>query len=206
MNRKIDGAEGGRDPAAGVDNADSSAERKPRLALFLATAGGLGYLPKAPGTWGSLVGVVVGYVNLWVANANLRLAPPPSGGSWSGRSAIANFFVNQIWTSVVLMVVGIWAANRASAYWRQKDPQTVVIDEVSGQSIAYLGILAAGPIVHGWIYLLVGFILFRGFDIWKPFPAKQAESLPGGWGIMADDWIAGVYSALVLLVLRRLGM
>ena len=57
-----------------------------------------------------------------------------------------------------------------------------------------------------WKYLLLGFILFRLFDIWKPFPARQAESLPGGWGIMADDWIAGVYAALGLWLARAVGM
>ena len=57
-----------------------------------------------------------------------------------------------------------------------------------------------------WKYLLLGFILFRVFDIWKPFPARQAESLPGGWGIMADDWIAGIYAALGLWIARALGL
>ena len=57
-----------------------------------------------------------------------------------------------------------------------------------------------------WKYLLLGFILFRVFDIWKPFPARQAESLPGGLGIMADDWIAGIYAALGLWIARALGL
>jgi phosphatidylglycerophosphatase A len=60
--------------------------------------------------------------------------------------------------------------------------------------------------VANWKFLLAGFILFRVFDIWKPFPARQAESLPGGWGIMADDWIAAVYAALGLWLLRALGL
>ena len=57
-----------------------------------------------------------------------------------------------------------------------------------------------------WKYLLLGFILFRVFDIWKPFPARQAESLPGGWGIMADDWIAGIYAAIGLWLARAAGL
>ena len=84
----------------------------------------------------------------------------------------------------------------------RKDPQFVVIDEVSGQHLTYA--LALAPL--NWKYLLLGFILFRVFDIWKPFPARQAESLPGGLGIMADDWIAGLYAALGLWIARRLGM
>ncbi len=56
-----------------------------------------------------------------------------------------------------------------------------------------------------WKYLLAGFILFRLFDIWKPFPARQAEALPGGWGIMADDWVAGIYAAICLWLARSAG-
>jgi phosphatidylglycerophosphatase A len=70
------------------------------------------------------------------------------------------------------------------------------------------GDLAAtlGSGLLNWKYLLTGFILFRVFDIWKPFPARQAESLPSGWGIMADDWIAGVFAALVLWLAQRFGL
>ncbi len=94
-------------------------------------------------------------------------------------------------------------ASRTANYIGKKDPQIVVIDEVSGQLISYLAIGAAVP---NWKYLLLGFILFRVFDIWKPFPARQAESLPGGWGIMADDWIAGIYAALGLWAARAMGL
>ena len=86
-----------------------------------------------------------------------------------------------------------WAAEPHRTFSpRRKDPQFVVIDEVSGQILAYR--VAIAPL--NWKYLLLGFILFRVFDIWKPFPARQAESLPGGWGIMADDWVAGFYAAM----------
>jgi phosphatidylglycerophosphatase A len=83
-----------------------------------------------------------------------------------------------------------------------KDPQFVVVDEVSGQLLTYL--LALAP--ANWKYLLLGFILFRVFDIWKPFPARQAESLPGGWGIMADDWVAGIYAAIGMWIARAAGL
>ena len=108
----------------------------------------------------------------------------------------------------------------------QEDPQYVVIDEVSGQHLTLLlgcGLpiwwRAAQPLSNttplglitlhsalNWKYLLLGFILFRVFDIWKPFPARQAESLPGGWGIMADDWIAGIYAAIGLWLARAAGL
>ena len=99
--------------------------------------------------------------------------------------------------------MGVFVASRTASYLGRKDPQIVVIDEVSGQLIAYFGIGTAMP---NWKYFLLGFILFRVFDIWKPFPARQAESLPGGLGIMADDWIAGIYAALGLWIARALGL
>ena len=175
----------------------SPPKRKPRFALFIATAAGLGYLPKAPGTWGSLAGVVIYSVMSFYFPLALAPGAHESYGillSWS------------IWTSVPISIliagVGVWTADRVAGYSGKKDPQFVVIDEVSGQHLAYL--LALAP--PNWKYLLLGFILFRLFDIWKPFPARQAESLPGGWGIMADDWVAGLYAALGLWIARAAGL
>lgn len=125
----------------------------------------------------------------------------------------------------VISFVGVWTASRAAAYFGSKDPQKIVIDEVAGQYLAlviggYWGFGASvtsyldvprRDITHlvfalNWKCLLAGFILFRVFDIWKPFPARQAESLPRGWGIMADDWIAGLYAAFGIWILRALGL
>ena len=127
---------------------------------------------------------------------------------------------------LVLCLLGVWSASRVSAYADTADPQHIIIDEVSGQHLALFFGLAPGVYPrsmtanpdfagHGflfvgrllnWKYLLLGFILFRVFDIWKPFPVRQAEKLPGGWGIMADDWVAAVYAALGLWVARYLGL
>lgn len=191
---------------AGVESKASALKRKPRFALFIATAAGLGYLPKAPGTWGSLLGVFLSWLNILIANANSRIAPPPGNGHWSDRPPEANFLVNQASDALIVALIGLWFANRAAKYLEAKDPQIIVVDEVSGQMIAYLGLLTAGPILHSWKYLLLGFILFRLFDIWKPFPARQAESLSGGWGIMADDWVAGLYAAIGLWIARAAGL
>jgi phosphatidylglycerophosphatase A len=122
--------------------------------------------------------------------------------------------------SIALAAIGVRSASRVASYAQVKDPQYVVIDEVSGQQLTYfLGLtpiflpwyeinnpdfVGFGTIfiwnLLNWKCLVLGFILFRAFDIWKPFPARQLEHLPGGWGIMADDWMAGIYAALVLPV------
>ena len=114
--------------------------------------------------------------------------------------------MNEFAIIVIVSFVGVWAADRTAKYLQREDPQIVVIDEVAGQLIAYMALATPRTFAVNWKYLLLGFILFRVFDIWKPFPARQAESLPGGLGIMADDWIAGIYAALGLWIVRALGM
>jgi phosphatidylglycerophosphatase A len=173
-------------------NADST-PAKPRLAVALATVFGTGRLPLVPGTFGSVVGVGVGCVLAWTTAAHF------TAGSRLPRA----FFTGYIVINVILAAVGVWAASRTSAWLRHKDPSSVVIDEVSGQMITFAGFLG-GLAALNWKSLLVGFILFRGFDVLKPFPARRAEWLPGGWGVMADDWIAGVYAAIVLWAIHRL--
>jgi phosphatidylglycerophosphatase A len=162
--------------------------RKPRISYLLATVFGVGYLRPAPGTWGSLVGVAISVLMSYVISA--------SPAAYHGGPSIAWVVV------IVVSAVGVLASNRVVRHSCIKDPQFVVIDEVSGQLIA----LSLPFVVLNWKSWLLGFLLFRLFDIWKPFPARQAESLPGGWGIMADDWIAGIYAALVLVVAQRLGL
>lgn len=176
--------------------------RKPWLSYFLATAGGTGYLPAAPGTWGSLVGVVLYIVVGILAPTNEPVLGDRAYGLTFHRVDL--FPPVLIWMAVAIAIalVGVIVSGRVSRFAARKDPQFVVIDEVSGQFLTYL--LALAPL--NWKYLLVGFILFRGFDTWKPFPARQAESLPGGWGIMADDWMAGIYAAIGLWIARGLGL
>jgi phosphatidylglycerophosphatase A len=98
------------------------------------------------------------------------------------------------------VLIGIPAATRVSRAAAMKDPQFVVIDEVAGQLIA----LIAVPI--SWKSLLVGFILFRAFDIWKPPPVRQLEQLPEGVGIVLDDVAAGLYGLLIMHVLLHFGI
>jgi phosphatidylglycerophosphatase A len=187
--------------------------KKPRFALLIATACGLGYLPKAPGTWGSIGGLaLVTAVAIYCGTIPFSEFP---------RDHDPYIHVG---TFLVTCVVGLWSASRAARFWGEKDPQRVVIDEVSGQYLAIMvGAGMPNTLSHrdfqfsqlgnftwhsalDWKYLLLGFILFRAFDIWKPFPARQAESLPGGLGIMADDWIAGFYAAILLWLARVAGL
>lgn len=218
------------EPDATAASLISAPQRKPRFALFIATAGGLGYLPKAPGTWGSLAGVLLALLPFWGLVALGMLIAVLSGAdsffvhySWG---SIDPLLCGQIVLAVFVGAIGVISANRAAEFWGLKDPGRVVIDEVSGQHLTLvlgcalpvksMGLNAAlanpqmGLITWhtalNWKYLLVGLILFRVFDIWKPFPARQAEALPGGWGIMADDWVAGVYAGIGLWIARAAGL
>ena len=140
-----------------------------RLLMFIATGAGSGYLPKAPGTWGTLVGLL-----LWWPLAGLSLT--------AYLAAVA-----------VLFIVGVASAGAAEKILDRGDPGVVVIDEIVGVLIA----LAAVPL-HP-VAALAGFALFRLFDIAKPFPVGWLDRhLHGGLGIMLDDVAAGLYALLVL--------
>jgi phosphatidylglycerophosphatase A len=234
MTEKTDPASpGAQAPSEAVSSSASAAkpQKKPRFALFVATAGGLGYFPKAPGTFGSLAGLVLAIIPSCIYfGSDLPFIARNADVGEFFLNAPASYFSKFVWEYIAILVVvsmvGVWAASRAAEYWAQKDPGRVVIDEVSGQFLTLLlgcGIpiwwkavefpyatLAPGFTIMrsalNWKYLLLGFILFRVFDIWKPFPARQAESLPGGWGIMTDDWVAGIYAALGLWLARAAGL
>jgi phosphatidylglycerophosphatase A len=196
--------------------AASPSRRKPRISLAIATALGLGYIPKAPGTFGSLAGVALAVLMQRLFTA-MGIDVPAFRITFSGTSV-------ELPMVLTVAIVGVWTASRVEAYLGAKDPQIVVVDEVSGQYLAlFIGshwpIRTTVDTLNGfvplwnfashllnWKCLLAGFILFRVFDIWKPFPARQAESLPRGWGIMADDWIAGIYAGLGVMLLRAAGL
>lgn len=151
-----------------------------RLALLLATWFGCGYWPWGPGTVGSLAAIAI------AAALNFSVAP--------GRI----FFLGLV---AVLLLPAIWASTRAARLLNRKDPGSVVIDEVLGQWLT----LAGAPLLN-WKALLAGFMLFRVFDIWKPWPVRQFEKLPEGTGIVVDDLAAGVYGALILYIGGRFGL
>jgi len=161
------------------------------LALAVATCG-VGYFPIAPGTLGSMVGVLL-YLAVWS-----WLYRVLENQAARGRLSLLYIFTPQLAIMLLLIfivsVVGIWAATRAEKVIQKKDPSIVVIDEVAGQMIALL----SGPFwLPTWWSVLTAFILFRAFDIWKPYPIRRLEALESGLGIMADDLLAGVYALIV---------
>lgn len=205
-----------------------SAKRKPRLALAIATVLGVGYIPKAPGTFGSLLGLPVAILTHPISLVTVvgALFFPGIAGlgidlpMFRGHSAPVLLLIPSLVALLVVGFIGVWSSSRVSEYAAVKDPPYVVIDELSGVFLTLvLAIMPLGlptRLVPGdeasafalysafsllnWKYLLGGLILFRVFDIWKPWPVRQLELLPGGWGIMADDWMAGVYAAILLRV------
>lgn len=164
-----------------------------RTGVWLATALGLGYVPVAPGTAGSLASVAL-FVLL---------------GSTLSGSVLWPAYASAL---VALAVVGAWSTSRALPHWTGSDPQAIVIDEVLGQWVTYGGLVVASladsslsHAVVGWKYLLAGFILFRAFDVLKPFPIRRSEKIPGAAGVLLDDVLAGIYGALSLLLLAWTG-
>lgn len=137
---------------------------------LIGTAMGLGFSPIAPGTAGALGGAVVGW-------AVMHFAPFPV--------IVLSFLIG------LFLLLGVHSAGKLESLWG-KDPSRVVIDEVVGMWIAMF------MIPTGWPYTLAAFILFRFFDIYKPMFIRKAEQLKGGWGIMADDVLAGIYANVLI--------
>jgi phosphatidylglycerophosphatase A len=166
-------------------------EKNPKLmfALFTATAGGAGLLPKAPGTFGAMVGVLIAYFT----------------ADWSLDSRVS------LWT--FLIVIGIWSAKIFDQTMKTSDNQNIVIDEVVGLGVTAWTV-GADP-----LGLLIAFLLFRFFDVLKPFPVRQidrwskkkAKSTGGtdlgywwsGFGVVADDLVAGVQGLIIILLLQH---
>jgi phosphatidylglycerophosphatase A len=196
---------------------------KPRAAYALATALGTGYLKPGPGTWGSLVGLIIAVVAhpfTWflALGKGWMLGIGTDVPLLSGTLGMLVLLVPSVAVWLFMAWFGVRASKQVADAEGIKDPQHVVIDEVSGVHLALiLGLapvwapstfsnaadaqmfaLYTGMSLLNWKYLLSAFLLFRLFDVVKPFPCRRLEKLPGGWGIMADDWMAGVYAAICL--------
>lgn len=103
----------------------------------------------------------------------------------------------QIGIIILLFLAGVWISRQAEVIWEEKDPGRVIIDEIVG----YL--ITMGLVPFSFIKAIAGFFLFRVFDILKPFPIRRFERIQGGWGIMLDDAIAGLYATLILRIIFR---
>lgn len=165
------------------------------LALAISTCG-VGYFPLGPGTLGSLVGVAL-YVSVFAFGHHVLFAHIDHNEVtqrlvWTVEPALV------LVTIFFVTMVGVWAGTRAERLIQKKDPSIVVIDEVAGQMIALLSV----PLwLHTWWSIVSAFVLFRLFDIWKPYPIRRLEKLEAGLGIMADDVLAGAYALIVNSVL-----
>jgi phosphatidylglycerophosphatase A len=143
-----------------------------KLITFLATGFGSGLVPFAPGTVGTLVGVLI----------CLLCLPMP----WTLRLPFV----------LALLVLSIYVADQAEKIYQKKDDQRIVIDEIIGFQVTMLPVAITG------LNLCVGFVLFRIFDILKPFPIGNLQKLSGGWGVVIDDVAAGIYAGAIMWFLK----
>lgn len=164
--------------------------RAPRWAWWLATGFGSGYLKPAPGTWGSLAGLLAWL--LMAAGLRARV-----WGSWA-----------LILAPLAITALGIWVASAVVRETGEKDPSFIVVDEWAGLWFALTPLLFTATLQPQpwtlWAARLVApFMLFRLFDIWKPGPVDAAQRLPGGFGVVMDDVLAGLLAALIVAPLDQ---
>ncbi len=151
-----------------------------RLTLLISSGLGTGYIPFASGTWATALAILF----YWPMAGWNRL-PSQGGNLWIYGGIIA-----------AVSALGTWAADYAEKLYQEKDPHRVVIDEIAGYFVS----MTLLPFHWGW--LVAAFFVFRLFDVWKPYPIRQLQQLPGGVGIMIDDLLAGVYTCVVLHVAK----
>jgi len=142
-------------------------------AFWFATVGGTGLVPRMPGTAGTVVGVLL----------------------WYCTTLLPHSLFLQVVLFACLFVIGLWASSSFERQFNRKDPSEVVIDETAAVLITFFGL------PFSWFACITGFILFRIFDIIKPFPINRLERIKGGWGIMIDDVAAGIFSLIILRIL-----
>lgn len=146
-----------------------------RIIVFCGVGFGSGLAPKAPGTFGSAFALL--FVPLWVAIG----------------------FTGSIMAIIIMSLIGIWICGKTAEIMGVHDDGRIVWDEFAGQSITFLPLIYFGQM--SWLWVLIGFALFRLFDIWKPWPIRVIDrQVGGGFGIMFDDIIAGVWAAICIII------
>lgn len=163
------------------------------------TTCGVGYLPLAPGTWGSIVGVLIyfGIISLEARSLDYFI-----NRGWKVAEITAWFWVLNLVLFLILCLVGIRTSGRASKLFGDKDPQKIVIDEVMGVLLVFLFV----PFLTSWWLIFAGFLFFRLFDICKPYPIDYLQNLPAGIGVCADDLLAGIYGGVCLSILYAISL
>ena len=161
------------------------------IAVFIATGFGAGFIPFAPGTWGSIVGLLIAYGLIAAFGHDILF--------------LQNILIA---AGLASSAIGVWASGRAEKIFDRKDASQIVIDEVFGQIISFVFIAPylAGLGARWRWWMIAGFALFRAFDIFKPYPIGRLQGLQGGLGVMMDDAIAGVYAAVALSLLLTLAI
>ncbi len=178
-----------------------SAEKKTFLdyAALVLTTFGVGYLPLAPGTWGSAVGVLI---YLLVRRIEAEFTANLTAQNWEAAQISAWLYAINSFLLLIFCFVGIWSATRATGLFAAHDPQQAVVDEVIGQLITFLFVpFAISPMI-----VFAGFLLFRLFDIWKPYPIDSLQNLLTGLGVCADDVLAGVYAGICLAIIYAVSL
>jgi phosphatidylglycerophosphatase A len=164
---------------------------------LLLTVFGLGYRRPAPGTWGSLPPPVIALVLVSILGSN-------------GLTRSDHWILALVMVAIALVFTWACAAfgDWAEAWWGWKDPSQIVADETAGQAIALIALPWRGTgdknvVLCNLLLAATAFFAFRFFDIVKPWPARQIQAYPGGWGVVLDDLFAGVYALIVTLLLAR---
>jgi phosphatidylglycerophosphatase A len=160
--------------------------KAPRPAWWLATGFGSGYLRPAPGTWGTLAGLLAWLFVVFTVRA--------LASAWTGRILLL--------APVALTLLAVWVSDQVVKESGQKDPSFIVVDEWAGVWFALTPLLFTVTVQpQPWLLwaarLVAPFLLFRLFDIWKPGVVDRAQHLPGGWGVVMDDVLAGILAALI---------
>jgi phosphatidylglycerophosphatase A len=175
-------------------DSNKDSQRLPFFAAFLATGFYSGYIPWASGTFGSLVGVL------------LYMIPGAETATTLGILVLVGFFAGVFTSAKVAAIYGhrlTKTAELAKATFQPgshevPDPSIIVIDEIVGMWISLMFLPKSLPVI------LIAFVAFRAFDIVKPYPARQLEKIPNGWGIMLDDVVAGVYANVATMIVYQL--
>ncbi len=180
------------DDQSSVYSLQSSGRKAPRIAWWIATGFGSGFLKPAPGTWGSLAGMAAWLLLVRGVHSSVWIHP-----SWILLSA-----------PLGLTLVAVWASNRVVKETGQKDPSFIVADEWAGIWFALTPLLFTVTLQpQSWLLwaarLVAPFLLFRLFDIWKPGLVDASQRLPGGWGVVMDDVLAGLLAGLITWPLDR---